>query len=127
MIVLDSSAIIAVILDEKGSDVVRDAFNQAVISTCNVAEVYTKILQLGLGHRAPDAIFGSDSIDIVPLSLSQAKVAGDMVVLTGKAGLSLGDRCCLALAKEIGVSVLTADRPWAQFADALGIEIRLIR
>jgi ribonuclease VapC len=127
MIVFDSSAILAVILDEAGSDVVRDRFGQAVISTCNAAEVYTKILQLGLSRRAPDVIFGSDNIDIVPLSLSQARAAGEMVMLTGKAGLSLGDRCCLALAIERKLPVLTADRPWAQFADPLGLDIRLIR
>lgn len=42
-------------------------------------------------------------------------------------GLSLGDRLCLALAKVKARPALTGDRAWAEVADAIGVEILLIR
>ena len=45
--------------------------------------------------------------------------------VTRAAGLSLGDRACLALAKSQGGLVLTADRVWATLD--IGVEIELIR
>jgi hypothetical protein len=33
----------------------------------------------------------------------------------------------LALAKQLGVKAMTTDRPWARIADAVGVEVELIR
>ena len=41
------------------------------------------------------------------------------------AGLSLGDRACLALGKRLNLPVLTADKVWTSLS--LGITINLIR
>ncbi len=41
--------------------------------------------------------------------------------------LSLGDRCCLALAKREGRPVLTAERRWPLIAEAAGVVVELIR
>ena len=45
----------------------------------------------------------------------------------GRRGLSHGDRACLALARQLGLPAVTADRPWADVAIALGDEVSLIR
>ena len=45
--------------------------------------------------------------------------------MTRGAGLSLGDRYCLALAQRLGVPVLTADQQWANVS--VGIAIQVIR
>jgi len=45
--------------------------------------------------------------------------------MTRHLGLSLGDRCCLALAKELGADVYTAERKWAGLD--LGVTVRVIR
>ena len=58
-------------------------------------------------------------------TLSQAQIAGDLVVQTRHLGLSLGDRACLALALELGVPVYTADKAWKNLK--LGIPIHVIR
>ena len=46
---------------------------------------------------------------------------------TKRVGLSHGDRACLALAKKMGLPAVTADRAWAEIADAIGVEVVLIR
>jgi PIN domain nuclease of toxin-antitoxin system len=46
---------------------------------------------------------------------------------TRKAGLSLGDRACLALAQQLNATILTTDRPWLALAADLGLEILCIR
>jgi PIN domain nuclease of toxin-antitoxin system len=53
--------------------------------------------------------------------------AGLLFSLTGAAGLSLGDRACLALARRRAATALTADRAWARVAEAVGVEVELIR
>lgn len=125
--ILDSSAVLAVALREPGSDLAGAAFEDAAISTVNVAEVYTKASQLDLSRIIIDAIFAIKGLEIVPLSMEQAQRAGGIVSITQSAGLSLGDRCCLALGIERQCPIFTSDRAWAQFAEPLGIDIRVIR
>ena len=43
------------------------------------------------------------------------------------AGLSLGDRACLALATELGASAVTADRGWSAVAGPAGVSVQVIR
>lgn len=44
---------------------------------------------------------------------------------TRQLGLSLADRACLALARQLSLPVLTADHAWAEAA--LELEVKLIR
>ena len=127
MIVLDSSAVIALMLQEAGSDAVEAVLDNSAISTANVAEVYSKASELGMPSRVCDAVFALKGIAIVPLSFFQAQMVGALRGPTRAAGLSLGDRCCLALAREIVAPALTADRQWVGIAESVGIEVRLIR
>jgi len=53
--------------------------------------------------------------------------AGMMRPITRTAGLSIGDRACLALANHLNVKVLTADRAWKTLGAAIGIDVELIR
>jgi PIN domain nuclease of toxin-antitoxin system len=56
-----------------------------------------------------------------------AYVVGLMLPETSSAGLSLGDRACLGLARRLNVPALTADRSWSRIARAVGVEIETIR
>jgi PIN domain nuclease of toxin-antitoxin system len=127
LIVLDSSAVLAVLLEEAGSDAVESALATATISSVNAAEVYAKAHLLGIAPDAARALFGERGIAVMPLSHDQAMEAGRLAPLTRRAGLSLGDRSCLALALEHRAEILTADRTWLQFAEPFGLTIRLIR
>jgi PIN domain nuclease of toxin-antitoxin system len=46
---------------------------------------------------------------------------------TADAGLSLGDRFCLALALRDGLPAWTADKAWRTIADAAKVKVVLIR
>lgn len=126
-IVIDASAILAAILGEAGGDTVFDKLEDATVSTVNVAEVYTYAAINDLPSDAIDAFFADTGIEIAPFDQQQAVTAGQLASIMRKAGLSLGDRSCLALAKLRGLEVLTADRAWEQIADAAGLTITLLR
>lgn len=125
--VLDSSAVLALLKGERGSDHVAQALPGAFVSTVNMAEIVSKLHEDGW-----PAAFISDVIDrldlrLVSFSVEQAKVAGMMRNSTKRLGLSLGDRACLTLARERRAVVLTADGAWCQLADQYGLHIINIR
>ena len=127
MVVLDASAILAAILGEAGGDGVFDKLEDATVSTVNVAEVYTYAAINELPTDAIDAFLADTGIEIAPFDHKQAITAGQLAGIARKAGLSLGDRSCLALSKMRRAEVLTADRPWEQVAEAVGLTITLLR
>lgn len=124
---IDASAILAAILGEPSGDTVFDRMEDALVSTVNIAEVYTYAAINGLPTDAIDAFFAETGIAVVSFDHAQAVLAGRLAQMTRKAGLSLGDRACLALAGHQKADVLTADRPWQQIADAVGLKITLLR
>jgi PIN domain nuclease of toxin-antitoxin system len=125
--VIDASAILAAILGEPGGDSVFDLLDEAVVSTVNVAEVYTYAAIRNLPTEAIDAFFADTGIAMVSFDPAQAVAAGQLASITRKAGLSLGDRACLALAKLRNAEVLTADRPWQKVASAVEVVVKLLR
>jgi PIN domain nuclease of toxin-antitoxin system len=64
---------------------------------------------------------------VIDADLELAWTAGRLRGSTAEAGLSLGDRFCLALAARDRLPVWTADRQWRTIADKLDVEIVLIR
>jgi ribonuclease VapC len=53
--------------------------------------------------------------------------AGRLRGLTVEAGLSLGDRFCLALAKREKLPAWTADKTWCEIADVVKVKVVMIR
>ncbi|MEP7173857.1 MAG: type II toxin-antitoxin system VapC family toxin [Aestuariivirga sp.] len=123
--VLDSSAVLAVVLNEPGASVVKTGTKGVCISAVNLAEVVSKLCDQLFSKDQIDLIVGGLDLQVVPFDESQAIVAGQMRTATRHLGLSLGDRACLALAIGEKATVITADRSWAGLD--LGIEIKLIR
>lgn len=123
--VLDASALVAFLLDEPGAEVVEQALHDAetplLLSTVNLTEVLQQV-----GPDLPDVVGGADAlVQIVPFGAEHARDAAELHPSTRPAGLSLGDRACLALARTRGSFVLTADRAWESVD--VGVEVRLIR
>lgn len=124
-VVLDSSALLAFIHGEPGAEVVAGVVGDALMSSVNLAEVVTKLVQRTGSLDAARAALGMAAVDVIDFDAPQAEQAGALVALTRPCGLSLGDRACLALAAREAVPVLTGDRIWSTLK--LGVEVRLIR
>jgi PIN domain nuclease of toxin-antitoxin system len=124
-VVLDSSAILAVLRGESGRDAVLDRLFQAVTCSVNLTEVVTKLLDDGVAIPKIDRVVSSVSGRIVDFDRDLAIQAGLLRAATRHKGLSLGDRACLALAMRERLPVMTADRAWADLD--LPVEVVLIR
>jgi ribonuclease VapC len=124
-VVLDSSALLAFIHGEPGGEVVAGVVGEALISSVNLAEVVTKLVERTGSLDLARAALGMANVDVVDFDRLQAEQAGALVTRTLSRGLSLGDRACLTLAAREALPVLTADRIWATLK--LAVEVRLIR
>ncbi len=125
-IVLDASALLALLNDEPGADnLTPELLRDAACSTVNLAEVQTKLVsEGGLPDEAwEDAL--SPIRDAEPFTAEHAQIAGSLVAQTRSLGLSLGDRACLALALTLKAPVYTADKSWKNLR--LGVKIHVIR
>ncbi len=123
--VLDASALIAYLKSEPGGPAIATILPKSVISSVNLTEVVTKMIDEGLSPGQVKEIFAETSVATVSFDEQQAFAAGELRTSTRALGLSLGDRACLGLARLLGVPALTADRKWSGLD--IGVEIRLIR
>ena len=121
---LDSSAIIALLNKETGADRVRPLLAESAISTVNIAEVATKLVDWDIDVGELSALLIEGKVEIVPFTEAQARLCGGLRRSTRSRGLSLGDRACLALARERGLTAVTADAAWVGATDVPVLPIR---
>ena len=125
--VLDASALIAMLREEPGAIKVADAIADARMSVFNYAEVVSYFIYAGMGQYDIDAMLNPLPVELVPADKDLARLAGHLRGPTASAGLSLGDRFCLALAKRKGLPAWTADKEWKRIAGSVGVEVVTIR
>lgn len=123
--VLDASAVLAVMLGERGAEAVLERLPGAVIGAVNLAEVVSKLQERGVPEAEIDRDIAEMDILIIPFDAAQAMAAGKLRARTRSQGLSLGDRACLALAVARGVPAITLDRGWARLD--IGAEVVVAR
>ena len=122
--VLDASALIALFHQEPGSDKVAQAIEEgAILSTVNLSEVASKLSELGI----PDALIQT-AINVLELTIFDfnaelAYKAGLLRLPTKSAGLSLGDRACLALAQHLHLPALTIDFAWKDLLPDVTVQL----
>ena len=125
-VVLDASAILAIIFQERGAEKLTDELmDNAVISTVNLAEVQSKLIKKGFESEEAWETALSLVTAAEPFTSEQARIAGDLITKTEKYGLSLGDRSCLALAITLKAPVYTTEQAWRNLK--VGIPIHVIR
>jgi ribonuclease VapC len=124
-VVLDASAVLAWLFDERGSEVVDPLLPTALLSTVNLAEVWQKLDQRGVDAGRAVRRIRLLGVRAEPFSEDDAARAAGLWATGRSVGLSLGDRCCLALADRIGAPAVTADRSWGEVD--LRVQVRIIR
>ena len=126
-VVLDASALLALLKDEPGGSKVAEAIAASRISAVNYAEVVSHFIHAGMPPLAVDAMLHPLPVTVIEADADLARRAGRLRAVTAEAGLSLGDRFCLALAQRDGLAAWTADRQWRAVSDAIGANIVIIR
>ncbi|MGQ0716025.1 MAG: PIN domain-containing protein [Pseudonocardiales bacterium] len=97
----------------------------ATMCAANWSETHLKLLQHGVdAHRATNRL-RTLGVRIEPLTEPDAITAANLWAATRSAGLSLGDRCCLALAARLDRVAVTADT--ARAGLDIDIPVRIIR
>jgi len=123
--VYDSSALLAILLDEPGADVAAARIEGAMMSTVNVAEIFSRASDNGIPVEKTERFLRGKGVRFVDFDIELARAVGAMRAGTRKIGLSIGDRACIALAEREDATIVTADRTWATLD--LPCKIELIR
>ncbi len=110
--VLDASAVLALVRDEPGADKVAPHIGRAAISAVNLQEVIKELLLSGLDETTTRELLDELRLDVRAHDVEAAYAAAALHAQTRQYGRGLGDRSCLALALQLGVPALTADREW---------------
>jgi ribonuclease VapC len=124
-VVLDASALLAVLRGEPGAERVESRLEGASVGTVNLSEVVAKLTDDGVPEADVRRAIGRLELDVHAFDAKHAYIAGVLRRSTRAFGLSFGDRACLALAQSLGALALTADRSWSQLD--LGVAIEVIR
>lgn len=110
--VQDASAVLAVVREEPGTDKVVPHIGKAAISAVNLQEIVKELLLSGLGEPTIRELLDELRLDVRAHDVDAAYAAAALHAQTREYGRGLGDRSCLALAMQLGVPALTADRQW---------------
>ena len=121
--VLDASALLALMRAERGRERVAAVIEDAVIGAVNLAEVTSKFVRERIALATVQGWIEALKLDIRPFDEELAYAAGALLPATQGQGLSLGDRACLALARRLGAIALTTDRAWSRVDVGVAIEV----
>ena len=123
-VVLDASAVLALLRDEPGADIVAGHMGNAAISAVNLQEVAKEMFREGASCADVRAILGELALDVRAHDTEAA--AAELWEKTQEYGRGLGDRSCMALGLQLGLPVLTADREWKK-VKVRGLQLKHLR
>ncbi|WP_052666410.1 PIN domain-containing protein [Nitriliruptor alkaliphilus] len=128
-VVLDASAVLALLQAEAGSERVAAAIGDARLPVVNLAEVLAKHVDAGADPQPVPGELRALGCELVAVTERDAELQAVVRAAehaSGRPGrLSLADRCCLAVGLRLGLPVMTADRAWADLD--LGVDVEVIR
>jgi len=125
-VVFDASAILALLGDEPGADLVARYAGDGIISAVNVQEVIKELLRRGIPLEAALELLDALHLEVRPHGRQDAIAAAGLYLATRQYGSGLGDRTCMALAIAEGLPAITADQAWGK-VEVAGLKIQLIR
>jgi PIN domain nuclease of toxin-antitoxin system len=122
-VVLDASALLAFLGKEPGKERVEAVLARSMMSAVNLAEVVAKAIEKGGTLDQTAAVLSQLPITVAAFTPEDAYLAASLRAVTK--GLSLGDRCCLALGLKMGLPVLTTEGKWLGMG--AGVQLEKIR
>jgi PIN domain nuclease of toxin-antitoxin system len=123
--VLDSSALIALVRGEPGSETVRAAMGTSVACAVNLTETMAKLIRAGGEPRLVERYLRGLQLEIMPWDEGLAWESRDLCSLAWTHGISFAGRACLALARHLRLAAITSDAAWKEL-DA-GVRVILFR
>jgi PIN domain nuclease of toxin-antitoxin system len=123
--VLDASALLAVLCGEPDAEAVAELCLESLLSVVNLAEVYSKTKDAGISEGEIDWAVEQLQIHVVNSDQGHARIIGSLREATREAGLSLGDRACLALGLLHDSTVVTSDENFTK--PRLDVDVKLFR
>ncbi len=123
--VIDASAFLAIVRDERGADRASERLRGASMSTVNASEAFMRGVEKGIPLDLMRELLISQDVRFIDFDHGLAVRTAGLRPSTKQAGLSFADRACLATAIACKATVVTADRAWA--ALDLPCPIELIR
>ena len=125
-VLLDTSALIALLRKEPGYKKVDEVLAHSAISSVNLCELVSILAKEGIPENEIDDIINDIVPEIMHFCEGLSIKAGKLSKFTKHKGLSLGDRACLATALQLDLPVYTADKVWAEL-DIPNLKLKLIR
>ncbi len=122
-VVLDASAVLALLQEEPGADEVESLLDAALMSSVNLSEVIQKAEQHDVNTEGLEYDLEALGIEFRDHDVAMARPTAEL--WSKGSGLSLGDRACLALAKSARMPAVTADGRWAKLK--LPVDVRIVR
>ena len=110
-VILDASAVLALIQDEPGTEQLIDLLPSSIISTVNWSEAAGKLIEAGMSERDTKTVLNL-GMEIVPFTHEMALQAAKLKPKTDKHKLSFSDRACLATAMINKGRVYTVVKSW---------------
>jgi ribonuclease VapC len=124
-VVLDASALLVVLHGEPRATGVEPLLDGAQVSAVNWSEVVQKAAARGVDVAGLQEDVEALGVRVAVFDADAAEATAALWAATRESGLSLGDRACLALARALSMTAVTADTAWADVD--VGVEVRLVR
>ena len=124
-ILFDASALLTIIQQEKGIELLENVASQAIINSVNYSEVISVLIRKGMPQEIALDTISSSITEVIPFLRVEAELAGKMISETSKLGLSFGDRACLATGLLYGLEIYTTDTTWKEL-NLKGLKLKLV-
>jgi ribonuclease VapC len=124
--ILDSTALIALAGLETGAQRVAELLETSAVSAVNLAETANKLLEKGFSEAEVRESLAKLELKVENWTEDLAYRSAELSRFNKSHGLSLGDRACLTLAKQLHATAVTSDRAWRRLP-ALGVSVIIFR
>lgn len=122
-VLLDTSAIIALLKKEPGYESLEEVVANSAVSIINFSELVSVLMRTSIVESEIDEIIKDIIPEIIPFSEDIAIQTGKLIKLTKDLGLSLGDRACIATGIYHGIPIYTTDKVWKDLKTSAQIVI----